>query len=296
MSLVQSPPSPRSLPPLDSSLAARLAARDPSQLTNRVFNLATPAVQVYPEWLRGDWIVTSTFAGFVFPSTRIPKDRLTAANNAANIPGFQKCSIIAAHTADIGGPSVRRPWSVDVATGWEDRAFNLQQSASASLGYPAVRTVTYNPRRNPNRISMDFTDYRTVNAERIELFCNARESSNAIATSTNIQNGTTDAPPPTFVCAEYLRQVTFGTGSTVGVPRQAVTNYANFWTYQPNTVVCDTTDKKDEKTSSRSSSIINQWTGNVLTAAYLDPQDPMYFDEPSQPVVVYSHSLSATRR
>ena len=37
---------------------------------------------------------------------------------------------------------------------------------------------------------------------------------------------------PVFVASEYVRQVTFGTGSTVGIPRQAVTNYAHFWTWK----------------------------------------------------------------
>jgi hypothetical protein len=90
-----------------------------------------------------------------------------------------------------------------------------------------------------------------------------------------------------FCCAEYLRQVTFGTGSTVGVPRQAVTNYAHYWTYTNN----GNTDGEDNTDSDS----INSWTGNLLTAAYLDPNDAMYFDEPTMPVVMYSHRLVATR-
>jgi len=81
---------------------------------------------------------------------------------------------------------------------------------------------------------------------------------------------------PFFCCSEYIRQVTFGTGSTVGVPRQAVTNYAHFWTWK----------KVDEQSLQ----------GNLLTAGYLDPNDALYFDEPTSPVVVYSHSLLASHR
>eukprot|EP00527_Entomoneis_sp_CCMP2396_P004888 CAMPEP_0198140316 /NCGR_PEP_ID=MMETSP1443-20131203/3494_1 /TAXON_ID=186043 /ORGANISM="Entomoneis sp., Strain CCMP2396" /LENGTH=40 /DNA_ID= /DNA_START= /DNA_END= /DNA_ORIENTATION= len=36
-------------------------------------------------------------------------------------------------------------------------------------------------------------------------------------------------------------------------------------------------------------------TGNLLVAAYLDPQDALYFQEPTDPVVVYSHQLTAQR-
>ena len=58
--------------------------------------------------------------------------------------------------------------------------------------------------------------------------------------------------------------------------RQVVGNYAHFWTWRE-------TDDKDAI------------TGNLLTAAYLGAQDEMFFEEPSKPVVVYSHDLVGTR-
>ena len=238
-------------------LSARLAKKDPSLLENRLFNLSPPTAQVYPQWLRGDFTVSSNFAGFLFPS-KIPKDRLL--QNAA-VPGFQKCSI--ATTADVGKEGVSYNWKVDESSGLEDKPYNIASQINSYLGYSAVKDVVYKP-SNPNRIGVDFVDYRTINAERIELFCNARES------ETYSRNDI-----PIFVCSEYYRQVTFGTGSTVGVPRQVSTNYANFWTFVQ-------TDAG--------------FTGNLLTAAYLDPQDPMYFEESKLPVAVYSHSLTATRR
>jgi hypothetical protein len=133
--------------------------------------------------------------------------------------------------------------------------------------------VIYNPTQNPNRLSIEFVPYRTINAERIELFCNAREQSNS------------PDDDSLFCCAEYVRQVTFGTGSTVGVPRQVSTNYANFYTYQRTT--------NDDDQMSGNGGVI---TGNLLTTAYLDPQDPQYFQEPSKPVVVYSHNFRMQRR
>jgi hypothetical protein len=82
-----------------------------------------------------------------------------------------------------------------------------------------------------------------------------------------------------FVCSEFVQQVTFGTGSQVGVPRQVGTNYAHFWTWKetPGNANAD------------------KLTGNLLTAAYLDPQDSLFFDEPSKPVAVYSHLITANR-
>jgi hypothetical protein len=259
-----------------TSLAVRLAQRNNAAgLPNRLFNVP-PKAQVFPVWLRGDWRIATEFAGFAFPSSRIDKQRLIL---NTNVPGFSKCSIAA--TADIGRTgTITYDWSVDSTTGWEGRATNLRHQVDAYLGYPAVSRVAYDATRNPNRQSIDFVDYRTINAERIELFDNARECQEYMTVSAN------GAPSQVFVCAEYVRQVTFGTGSTVGVPRQAVTNYAHFWTFQ----------RPSSDTNKEDFDVTNSWTGNLLTAAYLDPQDAMFFDEPSQPVALYSHLLQAQRK
>jgi hypothetical protein len=241
----------------DSGLAARLASRDPKQLQNKLFNLP-PSVQVFPEWMAGDWTISSTFNGFIFPSTTISKQRIV---NNSLIPGFQKCSIAA--TSDVGKDATYQ-FRIDPVTRQEDRPYNLKQSINAYLGYEAVSGVIMAV-SNPNRISIDFVDYETINAERIELFCNARESQEFVRDS-----------QPAFVHSEYIRQVTFGTGTTVGVPRQVVTNYAHFYTWQQT----DT----------------DHLRGNLLTAGFLDPLDGMYDDEqPTLPVVIYSHVLQAKR-
>lgn len=242
-----------------NGLASRLLQRDPNQLKNKVFN-APPGPQVFPEWMRGTWQFQSKFSGYLFPSRKISRERLT---QDFVIPGFQKCSI--AQTADVGKDSVRYAMKIDPKTGWEDRSFNFKHAIDAYLGYPAVNKVIYDVLKNPNRISIDFNDYRTVNSERIELFYNAREAEEYQGADGS----------PIFVHSESVRQVTFGTGSTYGVPRQVGTNYGLFWTWKQ----------------------VNgdELTGNLLTAAYLDPQDSLYFEEPIGPVVVYSNVFEAKR-
>ena len=241
-----------------NGLASRLAKRDASVLVNPIFNIP-PTAQVYPEFLRGTWDISCKFGGFLFPSTKIPKQDITS---NPLIPGFQKCSI--ASICDVG-KDFNYQMKIDTNTGLEDRIFTLTNQISSSLEYNAVSEIIYNGNVNPNRISIDFVEYRTRNAERIELFCNARESE--YVTETDV-----------FVCSEAIRQVTFGTGSTPNVPRQVVGNYAHFWTWRKS--------KENPDTSI---------TGNLLTAAYLDPQDPLFFQEPSRPVAVYSHVLTGTR-
>ena len=243
------------------SLADRLAARDASQLANSIFN-RPPAAQVYPDFMKAaTWDVESKFAGYLFPSTKIPKDTLM---KQITTPGFQKCSIAA--ISDIGKEGIVKYGMRIDENGLEDRAFSLKSEIESFLGYPAIKNVAYNVKSNPNRISIDFVDYRTINAERIELFCNGRESE-------VVKRGDKDV----FVCSEYIRQVTFGGGSDVGIPRQVSSNYAHYWTWS-------------------TSADPDVLTGNLLTAAYLDAQDPLFFDEPTKPVAVYSHILKATRR
>lgn len=247
-----------------AGLASRLSQGDPALLKNSVFNIP-PRATVYPEFLRGDWDVQMTFRGFLFPSAAIAKDKLVA---NANVPGFQKLSI--AHVADVGRDSTNFKMSIDRSSGLEDRQRSLATSIDAHLGYEAVREVLYDPRENANRLSVDFIPNRTRNANRIELFCNARESELVPA-------GSTASGRTVFVCSEYIRQVTFGLSQEFGVARQVSGNYAHFWTWRAGA-------------DGDAAGVV---TGNLLTAAYLDAQDPMFFEEPSKPVVVYSHDLTA---
>lgn len=240
------------------TLASKLSQRDPAVLVNSMFNIP-PQSQVYPDFMRGTWKVRCSYSGFLFPSKRISRERLIG---NSQVPGFQKCSIVS--LADVGKDSFQYTLSIDPASGAEDRIESLTTQINSNLGYDAVSAVKYDAKSNPNRISIDFEEYRTRNAERVELFANGRESEWIPETNT-------------FVCGEYLRQVTFGTGSTVGVPRQVATNYAHFWTWKQN---------------AENPTMI---TGNLLTAAYLDPQDNLFFDEPSRPVVVYSHVLEGVK-
>jgi len=260
--------------PSNTGLASKLAKRDPALLRNSVFNVP-PAAQVYPSFMRGSWDVSCQFNGYIFPSDKIPKSKLMG---DFSVPGFQKCSI--ASIADIGKEgAVQYKMNIDVNTGLHDRSNgDLASQIDAYLGYKAVANVIHDPKTNPNRLSIVFVEYKTRNAERIELFCNARESElyeQEQQQQVDAADGNSSTTTPVFVCSEYIRQVTFGGGPDVGVARQVVGNYAHFTTWK----------KVDE----------NRLKGNILTAAYLDPQDSLFFDEPSKPVAIYSHVLTATR-
>lgn len=253
-------------------LASKLRKRDPSVLRNSVFNVP-PSLQKYPKWMEGKWNVNMKFRGYVFPSTKIPQNKVVS---NVNIPGFQKCSI--AFLSDIGKESCRFSMNFN-SDNTEDRIFDYAESINAHLGYSAVNEVLYDPKSNPNRLSVEFIKSQTRNAERIELFCNARESELVLQDYNNNNDGKqAQQQQEIFVCSEYIRQVTFSLSQEFNVARQVNGNYAHFFTWR---------QPMDDNG--------NTMTGNVLTAAYLDPQDPMFFDEPSKPVAVYSHDIVATR-
>lgn len=250
-----------------SGLAEKLSKRDTSELKNSVFNIP-PSAQKYPQFMRGTWNVSIKFNGYVFPSKTISKADITS---NVSIPGFQKCSI--AQIADVGRERTNYKMIIEAKTGLEDRSHNIRESVDAHLGgvYKAVENVSYDL-SNPNRITIDFVRYQTRNAERIELFCNARES------ELITQQRSDASQREVFVCSEYIRQVTLGLSTEFGVARQAGGNYAHFWTWR------EPIPESDMK-----------MTGNLLTAVYLDPQDALFFKEPAKPVAVYSHDIIASK-
>jgi len=73
-------------------------------------------------------------------------------------------------------------------------------------------------------------------------------------------------------------QVTLGYSTEFGVARILVCDYQNAWTFLPPS----------------SSSDVIELRGELLTAGYLQPTDPSYFDVATQPVVVFSHKLRLT--
>jgi hypothetical protein len=72
-------------------------------------------------------------------------------------------------------------------------------------------------------------------------------------------------------------QVTLGYSTEFGVARMLVCDYQNAWTFVPP-----------------SSSDAVGLRGELLTAGYLQPTDPSYFDVATQPVVIFSHKLRLT--
>jgi len=250
----------------EGGLAARLRARDAALLGKPIFNLP-PRAQAFPAWLEGEWAAVTSFAGFELPSAKLAKNEVLG---DLDVPGFQKASI--APFADVGSSNIaHRQRFARAAPGGpvlEDKVFNLGGAIDAHLGYAAVEEVVLpDGPGNPNRVSVVFKRGKTRNAERIELFYNARQSDASAG-------GGDGGAPERFFCSEYARQLTFSASATPGVARQVAGDFQVFSTYT----------RRGE----------GQVRCNTLTAAYLQPQDALYFKEPTLPVIVYSHVTDMT--
>jgi hypothetical protein len=242
-----------------------------------------PGLLQFPGWMEGEWDATLTFVGADFPSSTaapaagsggtgkqpsiIPKSQIVA---DTTLPGFRRLSI--AMVPDVGKPHsfkmrfLRRE-DEGAARVEEDRAFNLKAALESEVGRGAVASIDYNPGKNPNRLTINLLPQAAVNAQKIDLFCNARAPLPAAA-----------APPQeagegeVFRYTEDIRQVSITSRlsetTTVG-------DYRHVWELyrQP--------DGRGVK-------------GFLSTVAYATPQDPLFQSGAFAPLVVYFHILTLT--
>eukprot|EP00913_Durusdinium_trenchii_P009836 g9235.t1 len=262
-------------------LDALLQKRSGRDLTSPIFNIP-PKQQVYPDWLEGNWSVRSRFVGFEFPT--LPRQQVlwVGRNQQEDVPGFKTCSII--DFADVGKSPleynmsfVKRSTDGGVVEDWPS---NLCSTVQAHLARGRVTSVDYSPSQDPNRLTMRLV--ASKNAERVELFVNARDAERPKEPG---RRGSVRFPEDVFLCSEYRRCLGFVRPTGSFVPRGQVTfssrvqqgyncNYQHYRTFQ------------------------RQADGvrlNVLTASYLDPLSPLYFESFDKPVVVFAHELQLSR-
>jgi hypothetical protein len=265
-------------PPLLNTSASLAAAPlslwqrvDSKALDKQLFNVP-PTQQVFPDWLDGTWDASTQFAGYSFPSTRIEKSRLV---KDTSVPGFLKLSILQLADVGAGGEhQLRYSRRADGAV-VEDKAFNLTAMVNALLRGPVVQSVDYAPDREPNRVTLKLVPGSTNNAERVELYINARESDTR--------------PDGVFYALESVRQVALGYSRQFNAPRVAVTDYSIAWSFQ----------RRDADTIQAA----------ICTAGYVQPNEALqYTSQPgaspqlgglltasTEPVVLYSHTVTMRR-
>ena len=227
-----------------------------------------PGLLAYPAWMEGEWQVGCNFIGADFPASAtkaspyVPKDRIVS---DTGLPGFRRLSI--AMVPDVGKDHAFRMRFVSKDGGRveEDKPYNLKQALESELGKAAVTTIEYNPDKNPNRASLNLLPGASPNAQRIELFWNAR----SVLPSPPGPDGSSSS---SFRFVEDIRQVSLtpqlAETSTVG-------DYRHLWEFY----------------SAGPDSI----KAYLSTVAYATPQDPLFQTSGLQPLVVYFHVLTMQR-
>lgn len=224
-----------------------------------------PGLLAYPAWMEGEWQVNCKFIGADFPSSAtkaspyVPKERIVS---DTGLPGFRRLSI--AMVPDVGKDHAFRMKfaAKDGGRVEEDKVFNLKNALESELGKAAVTVIEYNPDKNPNRASLNLLPGASPNAQRIELFWNAR----SVLPSPDASNSS-----DSFRFVEDIRQVSLtpqlAETSTVG-------DYRHLWEFY---------------------SAGPDLKAYLSTVAYATPQDPLFQMSGLQPLVVYFHVLSMQR-
>lgn len=229
--------------------------------------LTLPAAQgdlAYPDWLRGEWQLTSTLVDLAAP---LAPDLMT--------PGFE------GNQAQVGLPVTcpvrfvaalpRSPWAgtlgrsqrlIPVAKGAPqtvaDRAFNGLSLARAYLGDATVKTVKVDP-NSPNR--------------QVTLLTGNRQLESTV-TARAFETPAVDE----FVTVERFQQVFRG---GVAVP------YFN----EVETTTAYRRANDDSKGPVSGLSVF----ADQVTAVYLSPQDPDFLKAQNRPVALYRYQLELVR-
>lgn len=205
-----------------------------------------------PAWMEGTWQVRSTFvkAGFPLGPRFVTK----------TLPGITKCSALAA-LPDVGASGVEYLQRFVKGGGGSgadgviaDRTFNIRSSVNAFLGYESVRRIDFE-QRDPMRLAVVWATPRRDASEqsedlrKAELFINNRRME-------GMEGGGA-------ALMERFRQV------TQAVRQGSVGDYMSL------------------------SLIAPQPSGQLLVrqrvAAYLEPQDALYFDAQGRAAALYDY-------
>eukprot|EP00192_Tetraselmis_astigmatica_P011680 CAMPEP_0117682404 /NCGR_PEP_ID=MMETSP0804-20121206/19637_1 /TAXON_ID=1074897 /ORGANISM="Tetraselmis astigmatica, Strain CCMP880" /LENGTH=363 /DNA_ID=CAMNT_0005492505 /DNA_START=156 /DNA_END=1247 /DNA_ORIENTATION=+ len=216
----------------------------------------------FPAWMEGAWSVTAEFDSFYAP--------LGMRFTGPSTPGITKASVLA--MADTGASPVRYRARFVASEGEggivADREFNMAECMDAFLARPnSVRKVEYDPLTNPTRYGVIYATPRrdggkqAEDLRKAEVFINNRAS----------RSTQSSAGRPAFLFAEFQRQV--GQAARQG----SVSDY------MVATRLEQQTDGGDVL------------AGVQRVAAFLQPQDPAYFDVGGQAVAVYTYKLSYER-
>lgn len=235
-----------------------------------------PGLVFHPRWLFGTWSCTATFEGFEAPlgDAFVEPALLNAARAPLEQGGLGSTTKYELHFYSTLPDTFDNQLRVQLGFGMprdeivQDRAFNTRSTTNAFLGWDAVASVQYDAREAPDRQTVEFArispDMRPLPPKRIELYLNNQATES---------DGYAEIVPGdsrrSFVVSELSRQVTMATRNVQVQDYEVLTEYV----------------RQSEDTV----------TARQVSAVYLDPRHPRYFNAAGRAVAIYRYSLVMSR-
>ncbi|MEW5302499.1 MAG: hypothetical protein WDW36_005279 [Sanguina aurantia] len=228
-----------------------------------------PGLTEFPDWMFGEWDVMAKYAAFDTPLGAAFVD-----------PSFLEAARAPVEQGGLGSstPYKMRLFSTLPDT-WDnnvrvtlgllphdavvlDRGFNTAQTTNAYLGYTAVEESVYST-REPNLQTVTFSrtdpNGRALPPKKIELYIN----------NTASESGFDSEGRQTFYTSDLYRQALFLAGDTVFTDYEVLNSYTLLG---PGVV-----------------------QGKQVTAIYLDPRQPRFFEADGRAVAAYGYDLQMWR-
>ncbi|EAW36105.1 DUF6816 family protein [Lyngbya sp. PCC 8106] len=215
---------------------------------------------IYPEWMAGEWQVTSTLVKMVAPNPEVVTPGFKQNRQYLDQPITFNVRFYQAKPYSFINVNLPFPQTLNIQNNSTqnqenivgDRAFNGLNIAQAILGEKAVLSVKVDP-KNPNK--------------QITFFNNDNQ-----LLSTVTRRGSETPSLNQFVSTEIFQQIFQGETSI----------YLN---------EVETTTAYTAKFNQQDPEKVDEVTANQITAIYLSPQDPDYFKAQNQPVSLYRYQL-----
>lgn len=226
---------------------------------------------IYPDWFAGHWTVTTTLLDLTAPlAPAITTPGFDGNRDYLNKPVTFDVRFIEAPTKARGiilplplPGRQQEPFRQQGRQIVSDRAFNGLSLAKAYLGDRAVRAVKVDP-TNPNRqITL------------LKSSASAEPSRDRQLVSTVIARATEAPDPNQFITTEVFRQEFRGTSQLYF---NEVENTTAYW-------------KQTDDTLNTPKIIADQ-----VTAIYLSPKDPDYFEAGDRPVALYRYQMELVKQ
>jgi hypothetical protein len=223
------------------TLAERLAAFPTWPAAQQ---LQTTGELTYPQWLAGEWVVTSTLVDRIAPlAPQIVPPSFQRSQSELNRPTTFRVRFGSTTTNVSAGISVNQkspPSKILI-----DRVFNIEQIANTYLGANAIQKI------------------RSFQTPEVVQVTELRDGTILTAKVTGYRSETPD--PNHFIATEIQQQLITGQRSTANTI-ETLTSYHRL-------------DSQNIQ-------------ANQITATYLSPQDPHYFQAAGQPVILYRYQLT----